>query len=151
MRQSRWVWVLMVLLLASVRSWADEVRYVGASVCAECHAEEYKRFTSYAKKAKSSRSIKVMQPKLTGAELAECYVCHTTGYGKPGGFVDFATTPQMADAGCEVCHGPGSAHAQSGDPADIAGKPAMAVCESCHNGERVKSFNFKPLMQAGAH
>ncbi len=131
MRQTGMISVFMVLLLATVQSWADEPRYVGASVCAGCHPE---------------------RPKLTKEELAECYACHTTGYGKPGGFKDFASTPEMADAGCEVCHGPGAAHVDAGgDPEAIAGKPARAVCESCHNSDRVKSFNFKPLMQAGAH
>ena len=85
-------------------------------------------------------------------ELTGCYVCHTTGYGRPGGFTSFADTPELADAGCEVCHGPGSAHVDSGgDPAKIQAKMEMAGCEACHNAERVRAFNFKPMLFAGAH
>ncbi len=40
--------------------------------------------------------------------------------------------------GCEACHGPGAAHAESGDPADIArlsaadGRLSASVCLECH-------------------
>ena len=27
----------------------------------------------------------------------------------------------------------------------------MKDCETCHNSERVASFNFKPLLYGGAH
>ena len=36
-------------------------------------------------------------------------------------------TPGLADAGCEVCHGPGSVHAETGDPAAIKGKLSGAT------------------------
>lgn len=93
-----------------------------------------------------------MAPKLTPEELRGCFACHTTGYGQPGGFVDFEKTPNLANAGCEVCHGPGSAHVDSGgDPTRIKAKPVMTECERCHNAERVQTFNFKPMLFAGAH
>ena len=44
-----------------------------------------------------------------------------------------------AAQGCETCHGPGRAHAESGDPARIrayttlAARDASATCTSCHN------------------
>ncbi len=125
--------------------------YVGSEACKDCHAKEYESYSRYSKKAHSSQSVKTMAPKLSPEELRSCFACHTTGYGKPGGFESFEKTPALADAGCEVCHGPGSIHAASGDPADIKAKLAMSECEACHNAERVKSFNFKPMLFAGAH
>ena len=66
--------------------------------------------------------------------------------------MSFEKTPELADAGCEVCHGPGSAHVDSGgDTGLIRTKLAMSECERCHNAERVRSFNFKPMLFAGAH
>jgi len=89
---------------------------------------------------------------LTDDEVKTCYACHTTGYGKPGGFVSFEKTPEMANAGCEVCHGPGSEHADSGGDAKlIVLKMKISDCEVCHNAERVKAFNFKPMLFGGAH
>jgi len=128
--------------------------YVGTATCAGCHDKEYSNFSKYAKKAHSDRSIKIMAKKLTPEEVKECYACHTTGYGQPGGFVSFEKTPDLAHAGCEVCHGPGSAHVDAGGKKDlIKGRGRMNVkeCEKCHNSERVSNFRFKPMLFGGAH
>lgn len=129
---------------------AGQPTYVGTDACADCHPSQYDNFKRYAKKARSADHIKTMSGKLSPQELAECFACHTTGYGRPGGFVSFETTPHLADAGCEVCHGPGGAHSGTGDPTLIS-KPTMDACSECHNSERVNSFNYKPLLQGGAH
>ena len=127
-------------------------RYLGSKACAECHPDQYANFSKFAKKAHSSNSVKIMAPKLTAEEVKGCYACHATGYGKPGGFVSLEKTPHLADAGCEVCHGPGGEHADAGgDVTLIRRKMAMKECEVCHNAERVKNFNFKPLLFGGAH
>lgn len=124
--------------------------YVGTEACAECHPAQYANFKNYAKKARSADHVKAMSGKLSQPELNECYACHTTGYGKPGGFTSFEETPHLADAGCEVCHGPGAEHVATGDPARI-GKPSLAECSSCHNAERVQGFNYRPMLHGGAH
>ncbi len=127
-------------------------KYVGSKACAECHEEQYDNFSKYAKKAHSAHSVQIMAPKLTAEELKSCYTCHTTGFGKPGGFVSFEETPDLGDCGCEVCHGPGADHVESGgDTSLIKGALSMQDCETCHNEERVSSFNFKPLLYGGAH
>jgi len=128
--------------------------YVGSSTCGGCHEKEYNNFMKYAKKAKSDKSVKIMSKKLTLDELKGCYACHTTGYGKPGGFVSYEKTPELGHAGCEVCHGPGSAHVDSGGAkGKIIGKGRMNIksCEVCHNSERVSNFRFKPMLYGGAH
>ena len=147
--------VLHVAMLACVFwpfSAVAENAYVGTAACKDCHEEQYENFTKFAKKAHSQKSVQIMSSDLTEAELAECYGCHTTGYGKPGGFVSYEKTPHLADAGCEVCHGPGGDHVESGGDAElIKGKLSMDDCVSCHNESRVKAFNFKPLLYGGAH
>ncbi len=129
-----------------------EAAYIGSDACAACHDKQYDTYSKFSKKSHSSKSIQIMASDLTPEELKNCYGCHTTGYGKPGGFVSFEATPAMANAGCEVCHGPGSAHAEAGGDATlIKGKLTMADCEGCHSAERVAAFNFKPMLYAGAH
>lgn len=141
----------VVFLLTGTAAQSAQ-RYLGSKACAECHAEQYANFSKYAKKAHSSNSVKIMAPKLTAEEIKGCYSCHATGYGQPGGFVSPEKTPHLADAGCEVCHGPGGEHADSGgDASQIKRKMTMKDCETCHNAERVKNFNFKPLLYGGAH
>jgi hypothetical protein len=125
--------------------------YVGAEACRECHPVEYESFITYAKKSKSFESIEKLRKGLTAEELERCYSCHTTGYGKPGGFISADATPWLKNAGCEVCHGPGSNHVISRSSADIKSVMTTEDCEGCHISERVKAFRYKPMIHGGAH
>ncbi len=74
---------------------------------------------------------------------ATCLTCHEsqgqslakTRHGQPL----HARTPAATGRACESCHGPGQAHADSGDPALIRrftampAREASAACLSCHN------------------
>lgn len=130
---------------------AGERSYIGSKACAQCHEQQHANFSKYSKKAHSWQSVAIMKPKLKENELKQCYECHTTGYGKPGGFVSIESTPQLADVGCETCHGPGSEHAASGDPKLVTRRPSTQTCTQCHNPQRVEDFRFKPLLFSGAH
>ncbi len=132
-------------------SEAGEKGYVGSEACADCHEGEYEKFRTYAKKAHSYESISVMKKGLSDAEFQACFECHTTGYKQSGGFRSEHETPELKNAGCEVCHGPGSLHVETEDPEDIHGSLSAEECESCHNPERVAAFGFKPLVFGGAH
>ena len=125
--------------------------YVGSKACSSCHEEEYESFIKNSKKAHSFASVKKMQKGLTPTELRECFRCHTTGYGKPGGFVSEKATPDLKNLGCEACHGPGSVHVESEDASDIIGQVDKESCGSCHNSERVNAFRYKPILYSGAH
>jgi Cytochrome c554 and c-prime len=69
-----------------------------------------------------------------------CLACHEDhNYkGTPHGVAANPRTP-AANRGCESCHGPGKAHAESGDPTlarrfnVIAPAEASATCTACHN------------------
>ena len=131
---------------------AQPWQYVGTKACADCHPNEYDSYSKNSKKAHSFKSVQIMSDKLDPSELKECYACHTTGYTRPGGFVSLEKTPDMANGGCEVCHGPGSAHVKSGgDVKLIKGKLTVEDCKACHNAERVRSFNYKPMIYGGGH
>jgi hypothetical protein len=144
--------VTLTLCLA-VLSWpaaALSNGFVGSQACVDCHPDEHENYSKYAAKAKSWKSIAVMASDLKPHELKECYECHTTGYGQ-GGFVSIEQTPELANVGCESCHGPGEAHAESGDPADITSPTDVSQCESCHTSDRVSAFKYKPVLRAGGH
>jgi len=125
--------------------------YVGSLACKSCHEKEYISFTTYAKKSKSYKSIEMMKKGLTEDDMKKCYSCHTTGYGKPGGFVSVEKTPHLKNAGCEVCHGPGSLHIQSEDFNFIEKQPTLKVCNTCHTSERITDFRYTPLIHGGGH
>ena len=141
------------LAASGIKAGAEEGRavYVGSETCRGCHDAHYESFMTSSKKAKSYDGIQKMQHKLTPTEFKDCFKCHTTGYGEPGGFTSAEETPGLKNPGCEVCHGPGSLHAESGNPADLAVKVSIQVCGKCHNSERVAAFGFKPILYAGAH
>jgi len=143
--------LIVILFFSVVYAENKKAVYVGSKTCAECHEEEYERWHKYAKKAHSFQAVKRMKHDLTLEEIRHCYECHTTGYGEPGGFKDPISTPDLKNVGCEACHGPGSVHVETNDPADIKTKITMKDCEKCHSSERVAAFNFKPLVHAGAH
>jgi len=78
----------------------------------------------------------------------DCLGCHTTGYDAETG------TWKELGVGCEMCHGPGSAHAGSGDEKatimDVAQLDAAhqaMVCGRCHS--RGKSKDGKYAFAAG--
>ncbi len=135
----------------AVASANDEAVYVGSETCGECHPDQFEVFTRDSKKARSYLSVQKMAAKLTPNELRECYACHTTGYGRPGGFKSEQETPHLKNNGCEVCHGPGSLHVDSEDPEELITIMDVEDCMVCHNAERVGAFNFKPLLYGGAH
>ncbi len=84
---------ICLLIVCTGNLAAKESRYVGSRVCKKCHEKEYSNYEKFAKKASSFESIKQMKSKLTPSEYRKCFECHTTGYGKPGGFVSEKSTP----------------------------------------------------------
>jgi len=150
--------VTLIIAILVVRTWSCAAAnrstpsgYIGSESCAICHAEEYRSFVTYAKKSRSFESIERLKKGLSDDEIRRCYSCHTTGYGRPGGFVNSKTTPRLKNAGCEVCHGPGALHARTSKAMHIKKHLSMADCEVCHTSERVTAFRYKPLIHGGAH
>ena len=145
--------IFAAILLSPLVSIADQTNalYVGSKVCKTCHPEEYANFIRYAKKSRSYESIEKMKKGLNQDDLKKCYGCHTTGYGKPGGFISVEKTPELKNDGCEVCHGPGSKHVKNGDITAIRRHLTRDVCEACHTSERVRAFRYKPIIHGGGH
>ena len=145
---------LIFLVFISTSTWAQDAKsriYAGSDSCLPCHQAEHENYCKYARKSHSFQSVQKMKKGLTLDELKECYACHTTGYGKPGGFVSVEQTPELKNAGCEVCHGPGGRHVETEDPDDITQKVTIDVCYKCHTEERVGAFRYTPMVHGGGH
>jgi hypothetical protein len=156
---------------------AGDDAYVGAKRCKACHFKEY---TSWAE-TKMAKAFELLKPGVaagakTAAKLdpakdytkdAACVGCHVTGFGKTGGFVDLATTPELAGVGCEMCHGPGGTYTQQQHmsipnktykKADLVavglvGQVGNEQCAICHNPKSpfYKPFDFEKRVKEGAH
>lgn len=113
--------VVAVFTAATVAFSADEPAFEGARVCVKCHDSQGAawRKTAHAKafesllpktKAEVKRKAK-LDPDKDYSQDAACLGCHTTGFGRPGGYalgMDPAAARQVAGVGCEACHGAGS-------------------------------------------
>ncbi len=141
----------LVISIINPPAGFGENRYVGSDACKGCHEKEYESFMTYARKSRSFESIERLEKSLTEEELKGCYSCHTTGYGKPRGFISPEKTPHLKIAGCEVCHGPGELHVKTMNPSNIKRSMTLKDCEVCHIEERVKAFRYKPMIHGGAH
>ncbi|MFH2137390.1 MAG: cytochrome c family protein [Candidatus Omnitrophota bacterium] len=92
----------------SVSESGEQATYVGIESCKACHAKRYEDFQK--RKFKKAWTILEMRGE---NKNPECLVCHTTGYGKPGGFVNEQITPHLKFKQCEACHGPASLHTKN--------------------------------------
>jgi hypothetical protein len=126
--------------------------YVGSDACRDCHTSEHATWSA----SPHAQSVAT----LTGAgesDNADCLACHTTGYGRPGGFPAEAATASHTDlarVGCESCHGPGSEHVKDGSTkigsiVSLADKcdscVILQICGGCHDDANDPGFEFEVL------
>ena len=84
---------------------ADNLAFAGSASCKPCHEPAYDKW------AATGHAHAFAALKKVGSDRdPECVICHVIGLGFESGFVNEEKTPQLADVGCENCHGPGSAH-----------------------------------------
>ena len=142
--------ILTGMLVASAGEPPKEAQYVGVKKCRLCHLKEHKSW----KKTKHASNFEV----LIGAERSnpDCVRCHTTGFGKPGGFVSEEKTPGMENVSCESCHGPGSEHVKAAKSAPDSGawekkinKTPQNACVQCHNPHVDQKAKAELLRQKG--
>jgi hypothetical protein len=113
----------LALSLASASGAVEEFAYVGTKRCKMCHLKQWRSWaeTSMASAydtlkpgmAVEAKESAGLDPALDYTRADGCVVCHVTGFGKEGGFVDMEKTPDLAGVGCESCHGPGGTYTQS--------------------------------------
>ena len=167
-----------VALLAAAPASAEEHAFVGSKNCKKCHIKEYKsweqtKMGSAWESLKPGVDVEAKAAMNLSAEEdytqnAECVACHVTGYGKPGGFVSEAETPELANVGCEMCHGAGGTYTQDGYmtlknkeyklselvAVGLVEKVGEAQCIGCHN-ENVPiegyTFDYETAKDEGTH
>ena len=124
--------------------------YVGSQACQSCHQAEFETWSA----SPHGHAVATLE-EAGKAQDADCLACHTTAYGKPGGFPEGARPDAHADlarVGCESCHGPGGDHVGAdakrvgtilslGDKCDSC--VILKVCGSCHDDANDPGFEFE--------
>jgi hypothetical protein len=111
--------------------------YVGVENCLSCHEETQafwdndKHKVAWATLENDGKTFDL-----------ECVSCHVTGYGEPGGSI-LGNLKNLTSVQCEQCHGPGSAHAEDGDPDLIRRGVPATVCVTCHNEKHSTGFEYR--------
>lgn len=110
-----------------------ESSYVGTEACSECHRDE-RQFYETTGHARAYATLAVQSKEYN----LDCVACHVTGYEKPGGST-VTHVEKLKNVGCEVCHGPGSRHAElPTNPAFIQRAPPRELCaDACHHPPHV--------------
>lgn len=112
-------------------------QYIGSSRCQLCHARVHEGWSD----TLHARALDTLE-EIGQGQNPECLPCHTVGFGDEGGFVDRATTNDLAGVGCEACHGPSRAHTENVNEADLLPPVTLAseMCGSCHTTSMHPTF-----------
>lgn len=105
--------------VAQVQNAKAELKYVGVQACAQCHANEVKKWGE----TKHSHAYEALEKYAKRPGLRqydpECVSCHTTGFAYQTGFQNEKDSKHLMHNGCENCHGPGSGHAKAPNDKDL--------------------------------
>lgn len=162
--------------------------YVGSNKCKKCHLTQHKSWA----KTEMGKALETLKPGNAVEAKAKygldptkdystdesCLPCHTTGYGKKGGYAipdpedkkAVRKAKKLAGVGCESCHGPGSAYIKifeeiykskrkyKVDELYAAGlqKVEKSGCKKCHNDkgptfDSAHPFDFEKMKTEDLH
>jgi hypothetical protein len=113
-------------------------KYVGSGVCITCHKNIHDDWLA----TLHGVALNTLEGMGAGDD-ANCLLCHTTGFGQPGGFQGRQLTNSLSGVGCEACHGPCRDHVENvadrtlRPPKDMSGK----VCGQCHTTSHYPTFD----------
>ena len=113
-------------------------KFVGSAQCSLCHVNTHARWSQ----TLHAGALETLEQMDQGTN-ANCLPCHTVGFGEQGGFLDRATTNDLAGVGCEACHGAARDHVENVEDESL--RPTVdissALCGSCHTGTHQPTYD----------
>lgn len=123
---------------------AGKAGYVGVEACSDCH-DEAVEFWENTPHASAYETLVVDNKQFD----LSCVGCHVTGFRRPGG-AEVVENEGLVDVQCEVCHGPGSLHAEDGGD-DLSlielEVPAELCATECHTQEHSDTFDYEAYLR----
>lgn len=120
-------------------------KYAGTAACFACHSDAANAW----KESAHAHALRTLIKDGHGRD-PDCVGCHVVGLGKTTGFKTVKATPQLANVGCESCHGPGAAHVAGRGKVKL-GKAGAKSCAPCHTLDNSPGFEFEPYWKKIAH
>ncbi|MBS1706797.1 MAG: hypothetical protein JST40_13085 [Armatimonadetes bacterium] len=132
-------------LLGKLPRQTSDQSFAGSRRCGSCHQEEFATW----KTTRHSDALATLEETKHDRD-PDCVGCHVVGLSQSTGFQSRQKTPELADVGCESCHGPGGKHA------DEPAQNKMAVvgeksCAPCHVLDHSPGFNFEKYWEKVRH
>jgi hypothetical protein len=139
---------------------SHEPAYVGVGACAQCHESEV-TFWTQTRHAHAYETLAAVKKQYS----LDCITCHVTGWQQPGGVCRIDRTAVGSpgihqrgvgrqDVQCEVCHGPGSLHADDPTGMKLKEQVPAAWCMRCHepaNSPRFDDAKYRPYIIGPGH
>jgi hypothetical protein len=119
--------------------------YAGTAACGSCHKQALAQW----KKSQHAHALKTLEVEGEDRD-PDCVSCHVVGLESKRGFKSRVLTPQLANVGCESCHGPGKAHAAAPKKIHL-GKVGEKPCLTCHTSATSPGFDYKAYWRKIAH
>jgi len=142
---------------APAKTATKEHAYVGSPKCKMCHTGAAKGdiYQIWEKSKHAQAFANLPDDNKTNAT---CLACHTTGYGKTGGYDPKAeSTAGLEGVGCEACHGPGADYKGMTVMKDLAKAkeagliiPDATTCKGCHEGKVPEGHKALPKFDFAA-
>ncbi|HCP47543.1 MAG TPA: hypothetical protein DIU15_15995 [Deltaproteobacteria bacterium] len=136
--------------LASGPPAESDQRYLGHDSCIQCHPEVA---AQWARSPHASGWLHLAERGETGNP--DCLTCHTTGFGRSGGFVDPEKDKSLLNVQCEACHGPMALHVTEAANRGFRPKPGRPVlsttCTACHDEANSPDFDCETYLPRVAH
>lgn len=131
--------------LIAQMSRRETPEYAGNTACMSCHAEAAEVWMNSA----HAGALKTLEDEFADKD-PECISCHVVGMDSVKGFQSRDLTEELANVGCESCHGPGAAHAAK--PMEVRlPKVTEQTCMTCHDPNHSPGFRYETYWPKIAH
>ncbi|OLD62436.1 MAG: hypothetical protein AUI47_12550 [Acidobacteria bacterium 13_1_40CM_2_68_5] len=129
-------------------SLLKEAVYTGTATCRPCHRDEFEDWQAQP----HGFAFSVLLARHRNY-APRCVSCHVTGYGLPSGYRIGDPLERLRHVGCEMCHGPGSAHVAAPSSANIIRRPPREACFECHTPDHsdMTAENFDSYYERATH
>lgn len=119
--------------------------FAGTATCGSCHQKAMDVW----KGSKHAIALQTLEKELSDRD-PDCTGCHVVDLTSTEGFKSRNDTPDLANVGCESCHGPGKAHSLQPEVVKM-GKVGQKVCTTCHTIRNSPRFEFSSYWKRILH